>query len=130
MTKKNIKSLHIDILSFGFKYGSPVDSNIVFDVRFMPNPFYDKKLQHLTGLNKKVRDFVLNFSAVANFLKKLYALHDFLLPFYIKEKKSRLKISIGCTGGRHRSVVIAKELGEHLKKQHYNVKIEHRDIEK
>lgn len=123
-------TLNINIMSFGFKHGLPVNSDIVFDVRFMPNPFYDKNLQHLTGLDKKVRDFVLNFRVVANFLKKIYDLHNFLMPLYVKKNKSRLTISIGCTGGRHRSVVIAKELGDYLKKQGYNVKLEHRDIEK
>lgn len=128
--EKSLKPLDITVLSFGFKYGLPLDSDMVFDVRFMPNPFYDKKLQHLTGLHKKVKDYVLNSVLVANFLKKLYDLHAFLMPYYIKEGKSRLTISIGCTGGRHRSVVIAKELGDYLKKQRYNVKVEHRDIDK
>lgn len=128
--EKNLKPLNITIVSFGFKYGLPLDSDMIFDVRFMSNPFYDKKLQNLTGIDRKVKNYVLNSPIVANFLKKIYDLHVFLIPHFIKEGKSHLTISIGCTGGRHRSVVIAKELGDSLKKQGYNVKIEHRDIDK
>ncbi|MFH1454250.1 MAG: RNase adapter RapZ [Armatimonadota bacterium] len=124
------KTLNITVVSFGFKYGLPIDSDIVLDVRFMPNPFYDGKLQKLTGLDKKVEDYVLRSTIVKKFLRKIYDIGDFLIPNYIKEGKSHLTISIGCTGGRHRSVVITQKLGKYLKKQGYNIIIEHRDIDK
>lgn len=128
--EKTGKTLNINIVSFGFKFGVPIDSDLMFDVRFMPNPFYDYALQPLTGLNKKVINYVLSSNIVKIFLKKVCDLCAFLLPYYIKEGKSHLTISVGCTGGRHRSVVIANELGKYLKNKNYNVITEHRDIEK
>jgi len=116
--------------SFGFKYGAPADADLVFDVRFLPNPYYVAELAPLTGLDKEVRDYVLNQGISTEFLSRLYSLIDFLLPNYIEEGKHSLVIAIGCTGGRHRSVAIAKALEEHLKTLDYNTGSYHRDIDK
>lgn len=128
---KDYKNLFINILSFGFKYGIPVDSDLVFDVRFMPNPYYEEDLKHKTGNDKEVQDFVLSSSVSGEFLEKLQDMIRFLIPNYIAEGKHQLVISIGCTGGKHRSVTIANRLYECLKKdEEYGIKITHRDIGK
>ena len=125
------KNLFINILSFGFKYGIPVDSDLVFDVRFMPNPYYEEDLKHKTGNDKEVQDFVLSSPVSGEFLEKLQDMIRFLIPNYIAEGKHQLVISIGCTGGKHRSVTIANRLYECLKKdEEYGIKITHRDIGK
>ncbi|SHO48825.1 RNase adapter RapZ [Anaerocolumna xylanovorans] len=123
-------NFYITILSFGFKYGIPMDSDLVFDVRFLPNPFYDARLKHQTGNDSPVRDFVLKAPQAAEFLDKLYDMLNFLIPNYIIEGKNQLVISIGCTGGKHRSVTLANELYSRLKSLKYGLKVEHRDIEK
>ncbi len=120
----------ITVLSFGFKYGIPMDSDLVFDVRFLPNPFYDPILKYQTGNDKPVRDFVMSSEMAGIFLDKLEDMITFLIPKYLLEGKNQLVISIGCTGGKHRSVTLANEITGRLKKLKYGLKVEHRDIEK
>ncbi|MDT8716090.1 RNase adapter RapZ [Clostridium sp. 19966] len=120
--------LMITVLSFGFKYGIPVDSDLVFDVRFVPNPFYIPELKPFSGLDKPVQEYVLSNEVTKAFVGRLEDMLKFLIPNYIKEGKRQLIISIGCTGGRHRSVAIANEIYEKLIKQGHKVNIEHRDI--
>jgi UPF0042 nucleotide-binding protein len=118
------------VVSFGFKHGVPLDADLVFDVRFLPNPFYFAGLKEMTGEDKPVSDFVMKYSQSQEFLRKLNDMVSFLIPYYIEEGKSQLVIGIGCTGGQHRSVTIAKELYSHLKAEGHNVFLRHRDIEK
>lgn len=120
----------VTILSFGFKYGIPVDSDLVFDVRFLPNPFYDPDLKNKTGNDAEVKEFVLESETAGQFLDKLEDMLLFLIPHYIEEGKNQLVISIGCTGGKHRSVTLVNELGLRLGKTEYGLKLEHRDIDK
>ena len=125
------QNIYITILSFGFKYGIPEDSDLVFDVRFLPNPYYIYNLKHKTGLDQEVRDYVLGFDLTHEFLKKLKDMVDFLLPNYVAEGKNQLVISIGCTGGKHRSVTLAGSLYEYLQgNAGYGLKIVHRDVRK
>lgn len=128
---KNFKNLVITVLSFGFKYGIPTDSDLVFDVRFLPNPYYYEELRKLSGNDKPVQDFVMGFEVSHRFLYKLIDMIQFLIPNYVLEGKNQLVISIGCTGGKHRSVTLANKLYERLRNNaDYAVRIEHRDIEK
>ena len=128
---KGYKNLYITVLSFGFKYGIPSDADLVFDVRFLPNPYYDEHLRPLTGQVQAVRDYVMQGGTADAFLKKLYDMIDFLLPNYINEGKNQLVIAVGCTGGKHRSVTIARALYEHLEAVgEYGIRIDHRDIDK
>lgn len=120
--------LMITVLSFGFKYGIPVDSDLVFDVRFLPNPFYIPELKQFSGNDKPVRDYVFDFDETKEFVNKLEDMVEFLIPHYLKEGKRQLIISIGCTGGRHRSVSIANEIYERLKQNGHKINIDHRDI--
>ena len=125
------KNMYVTVLSFGFKYGIPEDADLVFDVRFLPNPYYDEHLRPLTGQVQAVRDYVMRGTTAEIFLKKLYDMIDFLLPNYINEGKNQLVIAVGCTGGKHRSVTIARALYEHLEElREYSIRIDHRDIEK
>ena len=125
------KNMYVTVLSFGFKYGVPEDADLVFDVRFLPNPYYDEHLRPLTGQVQAVRDYVMRGTTAEIFLKKLYDMIDFLLPNYINEGKNQLVIAVGCTGGKHRSVTIARALYEHLEAVgEYGIRIDHRDIEK
>lgn len=127
----NFKSLYVTILSFGFKYGIPSDSDLVFDVRFLPNPYYYENMRYHTGNEAVVQDYVMGFETSREFLKKLEDMVKFLIPNYMAEGKNQLVISIGCTGGKHRSVTIANALYECLKdSSEYGIKIEHRDIDK
>ncbi len=126
---KGYNNFYITILSFGFKYGIPMDSDLVFDVRFLPNPFYDAELKPQTGKNQPVRDFVMKSEMAGEFLKKLEDMVTFLIPNYIIEGKNQLVISIGCTGGKHRSVTLAIELAKRLENLPYGLKVEHRDID-
>lgn len=119
----------VTVLSFGFKYGIPVDSDLVFDVRFLPNPFYIPELKAFSGNDRQVRDYVLGFEETNVFIDKLDDMLKYLIPNYLKEGKRQLIISIGCTGGRHRSVAIANEIYHKLKDDGYNTNIEHRDID-
>jgi UPF0042 nucleotide-binding protein len=127
---RKYENLIITILSFGFKYGIPSDSDLVFDVRFIPNPFYISELKHKTGNDQVIKDYVMGWDVTQKFLEKLEDMISFLLPNYIKEGKNQLVISIGCTGGKHRSVTMANALCESLKGNEYSVNIHHRDIEK
>ena len=127
---KNFKNLFVTVLSFGFKYGIPADADLVFDVRFLPNPYYVEELKYLTGNDKPVQDYVKKAPEALEFLNKIDDLLRFLLPNYVKEGKNSLVIAIGCTGGKHRSVTLANEIYELLNKTEYGCKVEHRDIEK
>lgn len=121
--------LIITVLSFGFKYGIPVDSDLVFDVRFLPNPFYIPDLKHYSGNETPVSEYVMSFPQTKEFVDKLHDMLKFLIPNYLKEGKRQLIVSIGCTGGRHRSVTIANEIYKRLKNDGQIVNIDHRDID-
>ncbi len=127
---KYFDSLMITVLSFGFKYGIPNDSDLVFDVRFIPNPFYISELKEKTGNDIEVRDYVMDWEVSKTFIHQLENMLDFLIPNYVKEGKNQLVISIGCTGGKHRSVTLANELFHILQKEGKSVIISHRDIDK
>lgn len=129
---KEYKNLYITILSFGFKYGLPSDADLVFDVRFLPNPYYVEGLRHKSGNDREVREYVMGNEKSVVFLDKLTDMVRFLIPNYVQEGKTQLVIAIGCTGGKHRSVTLANKLYETLleEERDYGIKIEHRDIEK
>jgi UPF0042 nucleotide-binding protein len=128
---QDYKNLFITILSFGFKYGIPADADLVFDVRFLPNPYYVEGLRTKTGQDKEIRDYVMQFPEAHEFLYKLTDMLNFLIPNYISEGKNQLVIAIGCTGGKHRSVTLANALFQELSgRKEYGLKIEHRDIAK
>lgn len=122
------KGLAVTVYSFGFKYGAALDADIVMDVRFLPNPFYDPELRPLTGLDAPVRDFVMFRSTTEDFMKSWKALLDVVMPGYVAEGKQQLALAIGCTGGQHRSVAIAEATGDYLKAQGYRVSVAHRDL--
>ena len=126
--QKDRVGLNVNVLSFGFKHGIPIEADLVFDVRFMPNPYYVAELKHQTGLDAPVRDFVLGFQQTHDFLEQLQKMLQFLLPLYKEEGKTVLVIAIGCTGGHHRSVAVAHELSEFIMKEGYPVTENHRDI--
>ncbi len=129
--QEKFSSLFVTVLSFGFKYGIPSDADLVFDVRFLPNPYYEEKLRDKTGNDPEVQEFVRRGRTADRFLEQLYGMIDFLLPYYVKEGKNQLVIAIGCTGGKHRSVTVANLLYERLEShREIGLKIEHRDIEK
>lgn len=129
--QQDYKNIFITILSFGFKYGIPVDSDLVFDVRFLPNPYYIEGLRAKSGNDKEIQDYVLQFEEAHIFLNKLTDMVNFLIPNYILEGKNQLVISIGCTGGKHRSVTLANELFHRISESGgYGLQIEHRDIDK
>ncbi len=123
-----VKHLLVSCLSFGFKNGVPLDADMVFDVRFLPNPHFVPKFRKLTGQDPKVAAFVRKFSQTREFLDKVSELMLYLLPHYVDEGKSYLTVGFGCTGGQHRSVMMAEEMGKRLKKAGYQVKVVHRDI--
>lgn len=127
---QNFESLVITIRSFGFKYGIPADSDLVFDVRFLPNPFYIQELKEMTGNDEPVSSYVMNFKESQTFLQKMVDMLEFLIPLYIKEGKNSLVISIGCTGGKHRSVTLANALYQTLGRERHALLLEHHDIEK
>lgn len=127
---KGKSGMDINILAFGFKYGIPMDADLVFDVRCFPNPFYIDGLREKTGNDKEVQDFVLSGSAAKVFLEKLTDMAEHLLPLYIEEGKANTTIAVGCTGGKHRSVTFANKLGDALKKSGYDVNMIYRDIKK
>lgn len=118
---------HIDVMSFGFKYGLPIDADIVMDVRFLPNPYYIPELRDKTGLDQEVYDYVMNSENTTKFVNNFESLLQTVIPGYIKEGKTNVVIAIGCTGGQHRSVALTRKFGEYLKKQ-YHVSVVHRDI--
>ena len=123
------KNMYVTVLSFGFKYGIPEDADLVFDVRFLPNPYYIEELKYKTGNDKEVQDYVMSFPEAGVFIDKLTDMLEFLIPNYVKEGKYQLVIGIGCTGGKHRSVTLANKLYERSKnKGNYGLKIAHRDV--
>ncbi|HHX17862.1 MAG TPA: RNase adapter RapZ [Clostridium sp.] len=127
---RKFNGIIINVISFGFKYGIPIDCDLVFDVRFIPNPYYIESMRNQTGKNELVRDYVLGFDETQCFLVKLREMLGFLIPNYVKEGKSQLVVGIGCTGGQHRSVAISEELFSHLLKKGHRVVINHRDMAK
>lgn len=130
LERKEFNNLIVTVLSFGFKYGIPADADMVFDVRFLPNPYYVEELRPLTGNDKKIQDYVMKAPEAEEFLVRVDGLIQFLLPNYVKEGKSSLVIAVGCTGGKHRSVTLANAIADRLSKTPYGCKVEHRDIEK
>ncbi|MBQ2934961.1 MAG: RNase adapter RapZ [Lachnospiraceae bacterium] len=129
VNNEKYNSLMINIMSFGFKHGIPQDADLVFDVRFLPNPFYIDELKHKTGLDKEVQDYVMAYSEAHEFLDKLSDMISFLIPNYVKEGKYQLVVAIGCTGGQHRSVTLAGELFNRFRNQgEYGLTLRHRDI--
>ena len=126
---KPFSNLSITVLSFGFKHGMPTDTDMMFDVRFIPNPFYVPELREKTGNQPEVQEYVMSHECAVVFLEKLKDMVDYTIPFFIKEDKNQLIVSVGCTGGKHRSVTLANKLYDHLSAQGHNVLIEHRDSE-
>lgn len=124
------KSMLVHCMSFGFKYGLPTEADLVFDVRCLPNPFYDDNLKNMTGLDEPVQDFVMSQPKSEEFKNKLFDMIDYLLPLYINEGKSQLVIAIGCTGGKHRSVVFSRLICEHINELGIVSNVNHRDINK
>lgn len=127
---ENYQSFIVTTMSFGFKYGIPRDADLVFDVRFLPNPYYDVKLRPMTGNDAEIQSFVMNCAEATEFLNKLTDMIEFLIPNYIKEGKNQLVVAIGCTGGKHRSVTVANYLHKEMQELPYTAKCYHRDIEK
>lgn len=125
---QNGKPLEVSVLSFGYKYGLPLDADLVFDVRFLPNPYYQDDLQPLTGNDGAVQEYVLSQSQTREFLSHLFPFLEFSIPQYEKEGKHHLTIAIGCTGGRHRSIVLANEIYHFLSGKKYRVRVSHRDL--
>ena len=123
------ESMAVVCASFGFKHGTPADCDLLFDVRCLPNPFYEGELKELTGLDAPVRDFVLGCKETQGLLPKLLDLIDYLIPLYIREGKSQLVVGIGCTGGKHRSVALCQLLASHLEGKGLQVTVRHRDID-
>ena len=121
-------AMSVTLVSFGFKYGLPMEADLVFDVRFLPNPYYIPELKQKTGLEPEVRDFVFSYQQTKDFLAKVEDLLTFCLPSYVDEGKTNLVIAIGCTGGKHRSVAVAKELGEFAAQKGYTTTVSHRDL--
>ncbi len=127
----DIKEINIHVQSFGFKYGIPIDVDLVFDVRFLPNPYYIEDLKPKSGLDKEVSDYVMSFDLSQEFFAKLMDMFDFLIPHYIKEGKKHLTIGIGCSGGKHRSVTFAQLIAKELSKfENLNVYVNHREKER
>lgn len=128
---RKFDNLFLSILSFGFKYGIPTDADLVFDVRFLPNPYYIQELRPKTGNDPEIRRYVMQCPEAGQFLDKLEDMIRFLIPNYIKEGKNRLVLAVGCTGGKHRSVTLANEIYKRLQKnQTYGLRVEHRDLDK
>lgn len=127
-TRGERKGLAVTVYSFGFKHGAPLDADLVMDVRFLPNPYYDPDLRSLTGLDAPVRDFVMMRNETIEFNKRWHSLLDVLMPGYVAEGKQQLAIGVGCTGGQHRSVALAESTGDYLKSKGYRVSVAHRDL--
>jgi UPF0042 nucleotide-binding protein len=127
-TEKSTDTMNVTIMSFGFKFGMPQNADLVFDVRFLPNPHFVPELKELTGKNNSVKEFVLEKEQTKEFIKKLKGMMDFLIPLYVKEGKTYLTIGIGCTGGRHRSIVIAEEIASLINLETLNISVIHRDM--
>ena len=120
--------MSVSVISFGFKYGIPIEADLVFDVRFLPNPYYIAELRHQTGLDEGVYSFVFGYQQTKDFMAHLESLIGFLLPQYVEEGKAALVIGIGCTGGQHRSVTIALKMADILKDAGYAVNVNHREL--
>lgn len=129
-SKDSRQGLEINVMAFGFKYGMPLDADLVFDVRCFPNPFYIDELKHKTGNDKEVQDYVMSFPTSQKFMDKLEDLMAFMIPLYVEEGKISLSIAIGCTGGKHRSVTMTNKLADYLKSLEYDVNVTYRDIGK
>lgn len=129
VTGESFESIIITVMSFGFKYGLPIDADLIFDVRFIPNPYYIEELRRHSGNEEKVKNYVMKWDETSKFISKTMDLLEFLIPNYIKEGKTQLVVGIGCTGGRHRSVAIANSIYEELKNNEHTVLINHRDID-
>ena len=127
---KDYQTFHVEVMSFGFKYGVPIDADIIWDVRFLPNPHYIPELRPQTGMDAPVYDYVMKQPETQAFYSKLIDVIEFCLPGYKKEGKSSVTIAIGCTGGKHRSVAIAERIANHLKTDNYAVNVSHRDYMK
>lgn len=125
---KENSNLIVNLVSFGYKHGIPDDADIILDLRFLPNPFYEPDLKQLTGLDKKISDYILGHQISVTFKDKLFDFIDFLLPEYVREGKSKIEIALGCTGGQHRSVLFCELLNAHLAAKNYTVIIKHREI--
>ena len=123
-------SMTVEIISFGFKHGIPLDADLVFDVRFLPNPYYIESLRQKTGLDSDVRDFLFSYRQTKDYVGKLEELLAFSLPLHMEEGKTNLTIAVGCTGGRHRSVTVALELCDFISKLGFSTALSHRDIER
>jgi len=130
LSSSTARRLFILVISFGYRYGIPVDADLVIDVRFLSNPYYVEELKNYNGYNEEVRDYVLSAEESVIFLQKLLDMMEFLMPLYEKEGKPRLTIAVGCNGGKHRSVVMANELMSYFSQQDYPVNVDHRDIDK
>ncbi len=128
--KKTTSSMEINLISFGYKYGIPIDVDLVLDSRFLPNPYYDDQLSELSGKDEKIKEYLRQFPVTQQSIQQFFSLIDYLIPFYIKEGKNYLSIAVGCTGGRHRSVFLVNELVYKLKSKGYSVFVKHRDIKK
>ena len=124
------EQMNVNVVSFGFKFGMPLDADMVLDVRFLPNPFYIEAMRHKSGAVPEVAEYIAKWSVTQEFISHLDAMVDFLVPQYIKEGKSQFVIAVGCTGGMHRSVFIAKHIYDRLSAKGYPVKLEHRDLMK
>lgn len=122
--------MKFNITAFGYKYGLPRDADLVFDVRFLPNPFYVTELKSYSGKSRRVRDFVLNSKKTKDFLESLFLFIGQMVPLYLLENRACVNIAVGCTGGKHRSVVASRELEKYLVKQNHKVSIVYRDIGK
>jgi len=128
--RETMKGIQISLMSFGYKYGMPIDVDLVFDARFLPNPYYDNELSELSGKDDKIKDYLMQFPVTQQFIERFFFLIDFIIPYYVKEGKNYLSIAIGCTGGRHRSVFLVDQFQQLLKPKNYNIFVRHRDIKK
>ena len=128
MTSTTEKRLVINLMSFGFRYGLPPEADIVLDVRFLPNPYFIEELKHLNGENEKIQEYVMGWEESQTFLRKMLDMMEFLIPLYEKEGKSNLNVALGCTGGKHRSVVMTTRLARYFAGENYLVNVAHRDI--
>ena len=124
------QSITLTFMSFGFKYGIPLEADLIMDVRCLPNPFYIPELKHKTGLDKEVQDYVMSFPQSQELKDKLFDLIDFLIPHYVTEGKSRLVIAFGCTGGKHRSVAVCEHISKIISEKYARVTVTHRDMSK
>jgi UPF0042 nucleotide-binding protein len=128
MTSTAEKRLVINLMSFGYRYGLPPEADIVLDVRFLPNPYFIEELKHLNGQDEKIQEYVMGWEESRTFLEQLLKMMEFLIPLYEKEGKSSLNVALGCTGGKHRSVVMANRLASYFSGENYLVNATHRDI--